>query len=164
MPLVRARPSLRNVESADVRWVGKALGTWECSERWDAVWALTPRPEVLTEKLWHDVAWQQVVHLGRKPTALVQLAGVNLGSGIGHLELLQSSQALAASDEPIGQCVATALEMFSLRKLVLMAGADCLTVPPSVARAAECVGVLKAHLRRRSDSFADLRIYEIWHA
>lgn len=155
-------PRLRDVESADARWVAKALGAWECTERWDTVWALTPRPQVLTEKLWDDVAWQRVVQTGRKPSALLQLAHVHMGSGIGRLDMLQSPAALPVIDPCVAEFVAGAFQQFPLRKLVLKAGADCLTLPESIERRAEYVGALRAHLRRGADLYVDLRIYEIW--
>jgi hypothetical protein len=150
------------VESTDAHWVTRALGTWECSERWDSVWALTPSPELLAEKLWHDVPWQKVVQTGRKSSALLQLTQLNMGSGIGHLELLQSPAALPVIDACANEFVAKAFETFPLRKLILMAGADCLTLPESIERRADQVGALKAHLRRGAGHYVDLRIYEIW--
>jgi hypothetical protein len=153
---------LVDVKPSDTTWIGRAVGEWACSERWSSIWAMTPSPEIIAGKLWHDVPWQQVAMRGRAPAGLFQLNSVNLDDGVGRLDFIVDPRCQAAISPLLFDFIDRAFDGFPLRKLVVMLGSDDFELPKGLADVVRCAGSLREHVRRRAEQYADLNLYEIW--
>jgi hypothetical protein len=158
----RATPHLVDVEQTDLRWIGKALGHWGCSDRWASIWERTPAPEDLADKLWHDVPWQQVMRNGRSPIGLLQLTALSPADGVATFEFI----AHPAHGDAVGtlmlEFLTRAFNVFPLRKVIFFTPEDQFEVPHGILSIVRAVGTFEEHVRRGFDRYVALNMYEIW--
>lgn len=156
---------LMDVVPGDVDWIARALGRWQCTDRWSSAWGRTPSPAALAHLAWHGIALQKVAvgdGDGRQPVALYQLADPDLVSGHASLDLLVDADRWPEVEQGLGEFLPRVFRTFPLRKLSLAAAADDLDLPRPLADAARLVGCLREHRHRRSGVYADVNLYEIW--
>lgn len=153
---------LVDVEAADVKWIGKGLGHWACSERWSSIWEKTPTPAVLSEKVWHDVAWQQAIRRGGAAAGLLQLVSVSIEDGVGRLDLFVDPRHIAAVGGQMREFLRRVFELFPLRKVIVALPEDQFEVPAELEPLLRPIGSYSEHMRRGFDRYVDLNLYEIW--
>ena len=154
---------LTDFQMRDLDELGRGLGRWMRTERWSQASAFTPSPEYWESLLFADVPLQRALRLRTgRCVGVVQLVSVNIEDGFGHLEILLNPDHFRDAEVLIARFVDRCFADFPLRKLLIYAALDEITLPHPVDVCAEHAGELRAHRRRTRDEYVAVTLLEVW--